>query len=213
MFVRFCQKIVRRLSKFLLGIFLDIQVKSQGDLSKIKGPLIMAANHTVHFDPFIIGAAFPDNSLVFPIHFACYYKYYYFPLFYPILKLTGAFSVRRGVGMRRVLRRGVEVLKKGGVVGIFPEGHRNRLRRPAEPDNGQTKGKRGAAYLSIKTKAPILPILIKGTLEINLLKILFTGKRAKIIVKIGQTFYPQSQDISDLDPATIEIIQKIRGLG
>ena len=54
------------------------------------------------------------------------------------------------------LKQSIAVLKTGECLGIFPEGTRNGM----EKNNGELKN--GAAYLSLKMKAPIIPIGIIG---------------------------------------------------
>ncbi|MCD6489933.1 MAG: 1-acyl-sn-glycerol-3-phosphate acyltransferase, partial [Thermodesulfobacterium sp.] len=139
--------------RFLLSYFLRLEVESQENLEKLKGPLIIASDHHSSLDPFILGASFPKKAKIFPIRYGTWYKYYYFPLFFPIVSAFGAFPVYKG-DLEKVLKPGVDVLKSGGTVGIFPEGKRRHLGRPP-------KARRGVAYLALKTNSPILPIHIE----------------------------------------------------
>lgn len=67
-------------------------------------------------------------------------------------------------------------IKKGGIIGIFPEGHLNaRVRHP----------KIGAVRLAIETKTPILPISIKSSYlpfnsTINIGKLIYAKKEKNI---------------------------------
>lgn len=54
------------------------------------------------------------------------------------------------------LKQSIATLKTGECLGIFPEGTRNGMSK----NNGELKS--GAAYLSLKMKAPIIPIGIIG---------------------------------------------------
>lgn len=55
------------------------------------------------------------------------------------------------------MKEALKTLKDGGCIGIFPEGTRNGMEK-----NEGGKLKNGAAYLSLKTGAKIVPIGIKG---------------------------------------------------
>lgn len=54
------------------------------------------------------------------------------------------------------LKQSIATLKTGECLGIFPEGTRNGMSK----NNGELKG--GAAYLSLKMHAPIIPVGIVG---------------------------------------------------
>ena len=54
------------LTKLLLWIFLPVEIETETDLKKLKGPLIIASNHVSAADPFLIAANFPFNAKVFP---------------------------------------------------------------------------------------------------------------------------------------------------
>ena len=72
------------------------------------------------------------------------------------------------------------VLRGNGVLGIYPEaGAWSRLLRPPRP---------GAAYLAARSGAPLLPMGVDGMP--NLFPALGKGRRAKVLVRIGQPFGP-----------------------
>jgi 1-acyl-sn-glycerol-3-phosphate acyltransferase len=162
--------------------FLDFEVEAEEDIENLKGPLIIASNHLCWFDAFLIGAAFPFNSKIFPIHYACWYRYYY--LFLPLTRAFGAFPIRKGVGLENALKKAIEILEKGGTIGIFPEGKRRHLGRPR-------KARRGVVFLSLKTNSPILPVLIEGILNLKISEFFLRKRRVK--VKIGKKIYLSSR--------------------
>jgi len=57
------------------------------------------------------------------------------------------------------LRKGIEVLKKGNILILYPEGRRSETGEIQE-------GKLGVAKFFLKTEVPILPTAIKGTFEL-----------------------------------------------
>jgi len=185
--------------------FLRYKVKNQERLNDLEPPLIVVSNHTSFIDPYLISAAFPFNSKLFPIRFAVAPKYYKFPLFYPFIWLYGSFPVYKKIGLENSLKVPFEILKKKGVVGIFPEGKIRRRGRPR-------KGRRGAAYLALKTNVPILPVRIEGALNLTLKK--FILRRKKVTIIVGELFYlPKNfRNSQDINKATDLIMEKLKEL-
>ncbi len=159
-------------------------------MKKLEGPLIIASNHGAWFDGWLIGAIFPPKAKVFPIRYATWYRYYYFPLFFPFLWAFGAFPVRKGEGLEKVLQPAIEILKSGGVVGIFPEGKRQYVGRPRNP-------RRGVAYLAVKTGAPILPVKITGNRGLGIISSLLRKRKIKVFV--GEPFTVSQREIKNLN--------------
>jgi len=189
----------------LLSFFLSLEVESKENLEKLKGPLIVASDHHSFLDAFLIGASFPRNAKIFPIRYGTWHKYYYFPLLFPIIRAFGAFPIFKG-NMEKALQPGVEVLKSGGTVGIFPEGKRRYLGRPP-------KARRGVAYLALKTNSPILPIHIEVKFGITILQFFLRRHKARVI--IGEKFYLPKRKIirrEDLNEPADFVMEKIRSL-
>lgn len=127
------------------------------------GPFIVASNHPSYFDaPSLAMAVFHVTGLQ--------------PLFLTkravaetFLRLGGQ-SALNALGMlplqatdrARILTPAIEHLNRGGVIGIFPEGTRNK---PSLNSNWQTqllKGKTGLARLLIATQVPVIPVAMKS---------------------------------------------------
>ena len=58
------------------------------------------------------------------------------------------------------LEQGLQVLSGGGVLGIYPEGTRS-------PDGRLYRGKTGVARLALASGAPVVPVAITGTYEVQ----------------------------------------------
>ncbi len=138
---------------FNLGfcIFSRVRVEGVEHLPK-HGGVIVCANHFSWLDPPLVAAVFPRH-----IAFMAKRELFDIPILASILRLSGAFPVRRGRSDRRALQSSLAILEDGGVIGLFPEGTRQRTRRVA------SAFARGAAYLAIKTDAPIVPVGISGS--------------------------------------------------
>jgi len=202
------QGLFRFLTKLILTFFMRVQIESKEDLKKLKRPLIIAANHASWTDVFLIAAVLPFNAKIFPIRYACLNKIFYFPLTLPLVWLLGSFPIKRGVGLEKSLKYPVRILKNKGVVGIFPEGRRQRI-----TDIKFSRPKRGIAYLALKTKTKILPVKIEGQVGMKFSK--FFLRKYKIKIKIGKVFSLPSQRIitpESCNKPAVYAMEKIRCL-
>lgn len=116
-----------------------------------EGPAIVVANHRSLWDPVAVGVAVPRQ-----VRFMAKEELFQIPGLGFLLRALGAFPVRRGKSDRAALHASLEMLRQGQVVGMFPEGTRVRA-----GELGRFYG--GAALLSLKTGAPLVPVALEGT--------------------------------------------------
>jgi 1-acyl-sn-glycerol-3-phosphate acyltransferase len=102
-----------------------------------------------------------------------------------LLLYVGAFPVHRESADREALQRAEEVLKQGQVLVIFPEGTR---REGAAIENLME----GAAFLSARTGAPIVPIGI-GASDLSMPKGSALPKPYTIHLEIGPALPPPAR--------------------
>jgi glycerol-3-phosphate dehydrogenase (NAD(P)+) len=121
--------------------------------TKVKGPMIVAANHRSFLDPFVIAVSLPWRR---PMHFVAKAELFEKRWQGWLLNRLGAYPVRRGQADEEVLVTSREVLKRGGVVCIFPEGTRIRSGSLGRP-------RRGFGRLALETGAAVLPVTVHGT--------------------------------------------------
>lgn len=137
------------------------------------GPLIVAGNHASVLDPPLIGMCLRRQSA-----YMAKEELFAVPILGPWLRSIGSFPVRRGTPDRKAIRRSLEVLERGGVLVLFPEGTRSidgRLRDP-EP---------GAAMIALRTGVPVLPAAV-----VNSHRILPKGARWPSFEQVTVRFGP-----------------------
>ena len=163
------------LSHMAFGVLTDFHVSGQEHIPK-HGPLIVVANHFSYIDPAAMVRVTP-----WPIEFVGGFRNPGAPPTVTwIPKLWGYFPLFRGTASTYALKAAEAVLNQNGVLAIFPEGGNwATVLRPARP---------GAAYLTARTGAPILPMGFDGLLDV--FPRLNEGKRARVIVQIGKPFGP-----------------------
>ncbi len=180
-----------------LKVFLRLEIKGQEHLNSVRGPVILAMNHTSELDPFVVLLALPFFSSLFPVHAVAYqFDEYTKPSFglrrflyqKEFFKLLGAIPIESGHhSYEFALHKHIELLKKGQTVGIFPEGKVTQ-----DGKIGPARG--GLGYLSYSTKAVIIPIGIKTLFNINISD--FIMRKRKLTIVIGVPLSPQ--DIIDI---------------
>ena len=115
----------------------------------LKGGAILAANHTTFSDPFVVGAAFWYRRMNFFTADAVMAT----KTRERLLKAAGAIKVNRDITDIEAVRESVEVLKKGRLLLIFPEGGVQAV--------GQVQPiKSGAALMALQAGVPIIPVCI-----------------------------------------------------
>ena len=113
------------------------------------GPVILASNHRSNMDPVLLASAVER-----PLAFMAKAELFVGPLGW-ILRWIGQFPVRRGGIDREALRRTDAVLARGSMLGLFPEGTRG--------DGGFAAVHPGLAYIVVRQRCPVLPVVIFGT--------------------------------------------------
>lgn len=146
--------------RFVLGPIIRLiwvkEVKGMENFP-LQGPVILAANHESYFDFITCIAISPRN-----IYYLAAEKFFRHPAWRILMKLTGQIEVDRENKERRshVDKVVYDLLSRGCVVGIFPEGT-----RAGDPEI-MLKGYPGVVRYGYASGAPILPVGIKGTYRV-----------------------------------------------
>lgn len=148
-------RLVKALLSRPLRRFYDVEV--EGDARLPDGPVVLAANHRSFMDSIFL-ALVVDR----PVRFLAKAQYFERRRTAWIFRSLGQIPLSRGDPgkARRAVDAALGVLAQGGVVGIYPEGTRSR-------DGMLHRGTLGAARLAATSGAPILPIGLVGTNEVQ----------------------------------------------
>jgi 1-acyl-sn-glycerol-3-phosphate acyltransferase len=123
----------------------------------VSGGAIFCPNHTSVIDSFFLPLVLP-RRITF-VGKAEYMDSWKTKHLFPAM---GMIPIDRGGGdaAERALNTAARVIEAGEFFGIYPEGTRAR-------DGRLHRGRTGAARLALRTGAPIIPVGIKGTREIQ----------------------------------------------
>jgi 1-acyl-sn-glycerol-3-phosphate acyltransferase len=135
------------------------------------GPVLLAANHTGVVDgPILLGVA-PR-----PSHVLVKEEMFWGPVG-TVLRAAGQIPVDRSGG-RTALTSALAVLKRGGVVGVFPEGNRGR--------GDAASARAGIAWLALNGHAPVVPVAVLGTRRTGESVNHLPGLRRRLAIEFGQ---------------------------
>jgi 1-acyl-sn-glycerol-3-phosphate acyltransferase len=187
-------KLAHIILNIIFKLFYSFKVTGRENLP-LSGGLILTANHSSYLDPPVLGCAAPFKHQVF---FMAKIELFAKPVLGKIISAMGAFPVKRGEADRKALKTALEILKKGGWLGIFPEGTRSK-------DGELQEGELGAVLLANLAKVPIVPVAITGTQNF---------KPKPITVKFGEPIaLPQGKlSKADLKTLTRQIMEAIAAL-
>lgn len=115
------------------------------------GAVILASNHISTLDPPVVGVA-----VWRPGAFMAKEELFRNPLAAAFIRGIRAFPVRRGASDRGALKFSLEVLKRGEMLVMFPEGTRSAT---GELQGGET----GVGFIAYRSGAPVVPVYIHGT--------------------------------------------------
>ncbi|MDO8885302.1 MAG: lysophospholipid acyltransferase family protein [Candidatus Oleimmundimicrobium sp.] len=183
----------------VLKLFYRLNIIGKKNIPKT-GPVILVSNHKSNIDPFVVSAVLYPRK----IHSMAKEELFRNPVLSFFFRKLGAFPIHRGKYDRQAFKNSLEVLSKGQVFALFPEGRRNRLE-----DDKLGPLHKGAALIAIKSGAPIIPMGIKGTGKI-LPKGKLIPRFPKIKVKIGEPI-PLIDDKTKLTEKIGEAISSILG--
>jgi 1-acyl-sn-glycerol-3-phosphate acyltransferase len=172
-------KIVRPIVEGLLRCLTRLEFKDKQNLP-LAGPIIAVFNHLNLIDPPLhIISILPRDSIVMAKEELFFW--WPIPIFRMLMDVAEAYPVRRrGTTEERLMatRYGEDVLAKGLLFGIYPEGTRSKSGFLKEAYHG-------CALIALSTGAPLIPVSIRGTEKLR-------GKgwltRPKVTITFGKPF-------------------------
>lgn len=144
---------------------------------------LLAGNHVSYLDPVLLWCVSPR-----PVHFMAKSELFVKGFVAWLLPRLWSFPVNRGEPDRTAIVTATEILKAGGLVGVFPEGSRR------DADAGEVVGEAhgGAAFIALRAGVPIVPVAILGT-ERAMPRGASLPRLVKVTIVVGEP----------IDPATV----------
>jgi 1-acyl-sn-glycerol-3-phosphate acyltransferase len=168
-----------------------------------EGKVLLAANHRSYLDPPLVAYAVKKR----PVFFMAKSELFEMPIISTLIKHWGnAFPVKRGRLDLKALKTALNLLERGELVCIFPEGQR-------APAGSFAKPRWGAGMVAIKGKAPIVPCLIEGSEALIGKEKLIAKFPPEVKITFGKPFTLDLEDRKENYQKAAEIImEKIKEL-
>ena len=162
------------LGKALLGLMANVEIHGKERLPE-KGPVILAGNHSASLEAVMMAVYNPGM-----VEFIGNGDIPFDPNYAFIVKAYDLIPINRGNLDRQGLNKALSILEQDGILGIFPEG--------GIWDPAKMQAQIGAAWLSYRGQAPILPVGFGGIHD-GLPKAL-RFKRPKLVMNVGELIPP-----------------------
>ena len=140
---------LRAFARFVFFLLLDIKLEGRENVPE-KGPYFIVANHLSWTDIPLVPVYLSSQVIYLAKEELYKGKMGWLPRF------LGAIPVKRGEADRQLLRASDDLLKRGKILIIFPEGHRS--------DNHQLiQAHAGMGLIALRAGVPVLPVAVSGS--------------------------------------------------
>jgi 1-acyl-sn-glycerol-3-phosphate acyltransferase len=182
---------IKQLSRILCRL-------DDAELAKVpdRGPLIVICNHINFLDVPVLFTHLQPR----PVTGLAKTEAWDNPGLNLLFNLWGGVPIRRGEADLTALRRGLELLEAGYIVGVAPEGTRSHHGRLQQ-------GHPGVVWLALRSAAPVLPIVYYGTEQFhhNLARL----RRTDFCIRVGRQFRLDSGGVRVRRAARQEMLDEI----
>lgn len=193
---------LHRLASLALRVLTRIEVHGAENIPP-SGVTMIIMNHLHWLDPVIGVAIVKRPAVMFTAE-----KWEHRPVIGDVIRWSQrAIFVARGEPDRRALSEALEVLQRGDILAIAPEGTRSKT-------GALQQARDGAAYLAARTGATIVPVAAYGQEQAE--RRWKRLRRPHIVVRVGEPFClegtPHKARSRDLPPYTEEMMARIAAL-
>ncbi len=198
---RFNYKWLSWLNRFVCRVMFGVTTISPPPIPE-KGPVLLVCNHSSLGDPLVLlaSAGRPISFLMAQEIYASCFQWAY--------EAMDAIPVKRGRQDINAVRRMLQRLGQGGVVGLFPEGGLDNFR--------DEEGRPGIGYLALKTGVPVVPASVVWAKErtvTSIVQTLFVPCAAKIRYGKPLIFPKESKpDRTHIEKVTSQVMTAIQEL-
>lgn len=168
--------VIRPLGNLICKTLFKVEYEGLENLDR-NGGFIIAPNHILEFDPLFIAMA--DKRL---FHYIAKSEIFENPIVNKAATHLNAFPIVRGKGDMTAVNYAIELIRRGEVLCIFPEGTRS-------PDGTPQRAKSGVGLMARKTGADVIPTAIY--IEDK------SKKGSRVVVKFGKAIKNEDLGFTD----------------
>ena len=166
----------RGLAKLVTFVTLKATVSGKENFPK-HGPALIVINHLGDADVVLLAASI--STTVDGMGKIELYEHWFVG---PLFRAYGVIWVHRGRPDRKAIRAALDGLSQGRFIALAPEGRQSVV-------GGLEEGTEGAAFLAMKSGAPIVPVAMTGTENDNVYGSMKRWKRAQVTLAVGKPFH------------------------
>jgi 1-acyl-sn-glycerol-3-phosphate acyltransferase len=172
----------------VLRVCFRVKVEGRENIPR-RGAIIVASNHRSFLDSIFLPLVLHRR-----VTFVAKAEYFDDPKTAWFFRGVGQIPIRRegGSASERALASATEVLRAGGMFGIYPEGTRTR-------DGYLHRGHTGVARLALRTGTPIVPVGMIGTDEVQPVDKRMPRLFRRVTVRFGEPLDPARYGDVDLE--------------
>jgi len=201
---RFFRLLARGVMKLIVLFTMRPTVSGLENFPK-RGPALVVVNHLGDADTVLVSASLP-----FAIDLLAKVESNEHWLVGPAFRAYGAIFVHRGMPDRKALRAALDGLAEGRMIALAPEGRQSMI-------GGLEEGTEGAAFLAMKSGAPIVPVALTGTENSNIYSHMNRWKRGRVTLTVGKPFVlsakgEQADRQAMMREGTRQIMESLAGL-
>lgn len=187
---------LRAVARAIFFLILNVKLVGRQNIPE-QGPFIVASNHLDWTDIPLV-PAYMDQRVIYLAKEELFQGRLSW-----LVRFLGAIPVKRGEADRQLLRSSDELLKKGKVLIIFPEGTRSKIQQMAQAHAG-------LGMIALRSGAPVLPVAISGS-EHALKKF-----RPRVTISYGEPLVvkPKGSKVTrdDVNDATELIMRRVAAM-
>ena len=187
---------LRTAARFIYFLKLDLHVIGRENIPE-EGPFIIASNHLSWMDVPLV-PSFLKRKVVYMAKEELFYGRVGW-----LVRLLGAFPVKRGEADRQSLRAADTQLKAGKIFMIFPEGTRSKIHQLG-------KGHVGLGMIALRAGVPVVPVAVWGS------EYTFKKLRPRVTISYGKPMLltPKGKKITreDIEEATEKVMRAIAAM-
>lgn len=177
----------RRVTYWLSLILFRMKFVNLERIPECKG-FILASNHRSNFDPIFIAVKAKKA-----VRYMAKAELFRNPFLGWIVKNLYAFPVERGKGDSGAIQQAGDIIRDGGVLGMFPEGTRSKDGKPLRPRSG-------VAVIAGQTQADVLPVAVCYGEKLRF--------RTPVTVRYGNVIPFEELGVDPSSPSTIKAASK-----
>ncbi|WP_018922765.1 lysophospholipid acyltransferase family protein [Salsuginibacillus kocurii] len=185
-------RLLKSIAKIIIPIKYKVEIEGKEKMVH-GGPMIISSNHCSIGDPILISLMMKRE-----IHFLAKIELFQFNLARWFFHQINAIPVNRSSGVViRPVRKALNLLEEGRIVGVFPEGTRIKNGKWVEP-------KKGVAFFAMKSGVPVFPVAVQYSKT-------KWGLRQKALITVGDPIDVSTLN-TDYQEAANFIMERSRNL-